>query len=162
MHTTLPRMAAMYDVVIIDVGGTKETKVLGSAMLSCGKGVVRPEGGIVLIPCKPSQLDLWGLTDTLEVLDTARSFVDGGIEARILLNQLVHGTSVSGKAAEAIAGFEEVPMLHTRIHNRVAFANAIERGCGVNEIEPNGKAALEIEHLWNELCAIHETMKGAV
>lgn len=157
IHKDLPRLAASYDFVCIDVGG-RDTNVLRSALLACGKGVVRPEGGIAIIPCQASQFDLWGLSDTMDILDAARTFTE--IDSYSLLTQIVHGTSSSKKALTTIAALEKVPLLKTLIHSRVAYKNAVETGLGVIESEPKGRAAGEILSLWKELCEISVKMKG--
>jgi len=157
IHKDLPRIAANYDFVCIDVGG-RDTNVLRSALLACGKGVVTPEGGIAIIPCQPSQLDLWGLSDTMDILETARTFTE--INSRTLLTQVVNGTNSLKNAHNTISALEKAPLLKTQIHSRVAYKNAVELGLGVIEIEPKGKAATEILSLWNELNKINAKMKG--
>jgi len=157
IHKDLPRLAATYDFTCIDVGG-RDTNVLRSALLACGRGVVKPEGGIVIIPCQPSQLDLWGLSDTMDLLETARTFTE--INSYTLLTQIVHGTGSSKKALGAIAALDNAPLLKPLIHSRVAYKNAVELGLGVIETEPKGKAAGEIRSLWIELNEICAKMKG--
>lgn len=158
IHKDLPRIAASYDVCIIDVGG-RDNNVLRSAMLACGRGVVRPEGGIVMIPCQPSQLDLWGLADTIEILETARTFTE--ITAGVLMTQVVNGTLVSRAAQAALDNIDKLLRFETVIHSRVTYKNAIESGFGVVETEPKGRAAAEIVALWNEVVTLNERMKGA-
>ncbi|GAM11336.1 cobQ/CobB/MinD/ParA nucleotide binding domain protein [Geobacter sp. OR-1] len=158
LHEALTTLSQPYDVTIIDCGGG-DTGIMRSAILACGKNIVRPEGGIVVVPAKPSQIDIWGLGDTIDIVNAARSIT--AIEGRILLNQICRGTKTVQSALDAI-GELDMPLLQSRLHDRVAHKVAIEHGQGVVETDPKSKAATEMIALWNELKNIHQTMVAEV
>ncbi|OGU16686.1 MAG: hypothetical protein A2076_06590 [Geobacteraceae bacterium GWC2_53_11] len=157
LHKDLPRLSETYDVIIIDCGG-RDSSVLRSAIIACGKGVVKEEGGIALILSGASQFDIWGLGDTNDALDEARSLVD--ITCHLLINNVTQGTNATKNAVTALSGNKDIPLLNSRICSRAAIKGASERGLGVVEFEPKGKAAKEIHRLWQELKEIHSDMKG--
>lgn len=161
IHEVLPSLVESHDVVIIDCGGGRQdSSIMRSAILACGKGIVCQEGGIVLVPIQPSQVDLWGLADTIEILEEARSITT--LESRLVLNQVNSRTALLRNTLAAIKGLKDLPLLDSRLCSRVAYKNAIEIGLGVVESEPRGKAAAEVMALWTELNSIHKAMLDEV
>lgn len=141
LHKDLRGFADAFDYCFIDAGG-RDSSVFRSAIMACD---------ILLIPTLPSQYDIYALLDTLEILKEARVYKE--IPAFLVLNQMLHA-KVSSDAQEAlqeIAGKHEIALLHTTLYSRVAFKNSVGEGQGVTEYEPNGKAALEMKTLYNEL-----------
>ena len=156
LHKDLPKLSAGFDVTIIDCGG-KDNNVLRSSILACGRGVVREEGGIAMMILSTSQFDLWGLTDTLDALREGRTFVD--VPSCILLNNFMGRSKLAGRTLAAVSRIEDVPLLKSKLHSRIAFKIARESGKGVVEIEPRGKASAEVNALWRELVAFHNGLK---
>lgn len=131
-----------FEVVIIDIGG-RDSKVFRSALVACHE---------VIIPLRPSQVDVDSTIATLEFLDEARSLKE--IQGYLLLNQAVAGTKAKEDGLQAIGGLREkfkVDIMDTIIHSRTAFARSLEEGKGVSEYEPLGKAAEEIKSLYSVL-----------
>jgi len=147
LHKDLPGFAGAFALCIIDSGKSgRESAVLRSAMMACD---------LLIMPCLPSQFDIYAQTDTLALLKLGRaSRGHKEIPARLLLNQLLQRAKVSEEAQEAlqeIAGGNDTPLLAATLYNRVAFKNAIGEGLGVTEYEPGGKAAEEMEAVYNEI-----------
>lgn len=101
---------------------------------------------LVLIPCKPSILDLETLRATVELLQ-GRSRT----APLVILNAVpAQGTRLE-QAAEAITGMGlEVCPAH--IGQRVAFEYAAQAGLTVTEYEPEGRAASEVRQLYDSIC----------
>lgn len=138
IHKDVAQMSKAFDIVIIDAGG-RDSKPFRSAVLACSR---------LLIPIMPSQYDVWGAADTLEVLRLARTVKQ--IDAWFVLNQVVTNTKIGKEARVSIEELkDEVGLLETVLHARVAFKN-IDSGRGVTEVEPSGKAADEIRSLYAE------------
>lgn len=156
MHTDLRKLGAGYDVTIIDCGG-KDSGILRSSILACGRGVVTDEGGIAMMILSTSQFDLWGLTDTLDALREGRSLVD--VTSCMLLNNFMGRSKMARRTLDAVEKIEDVPILQSKLHSRTAFKAASEVGKGVIEIEPGGKASKEVSALWRELVVLHEWLK---
>lgn len=135
-----------FDLIIIDAGG-RDSTVFRSAMMACD---------LMIIPVLPSQFDIWGVADTIEILKDAKTYRD--IEAYFLLNQIISKTIISKEAKEALNEFaNDVKILNTVLHARVAFKNSIGAGFGVSEYDQKGKAGNEIKALYKELLTYLET-----
>lgn len=96
---------------------------------------------LVLIPCRPSILDINAIQSTLNIL----KLVD--TKTAIVLNAIPsHGTreQEARDALEALA-----PIAPVAIYNRVAYFDAMNDGRSVQEYDPRGKAAEEIQSLYN-------------
>ena len=121
----------------------RDSKVFRSALIACQE---------VIIPLRPSQVDIDSTIATLEFLDEARSLKE--IQGFLLLNQAVSGTKAKEEGLEAIGGLKEkfqAKIMDAIIHSRTAFARSLEEGKGVSEYEPAGKAAEEMKGLFEEV-----------
>jgi chromosome partitioning protein len=157
IHKDLPHISASYDVTIIDCGG-RDSSILRSSLIACGKGVVKDEGGIALLLVGSSQFDLWGLSDTIDALNEGLSLVD--IKSYLVFNNIAFRSRAAKNTFTALSELADIPLLQARVHSRAAFKIASEHGQGVIETEPKGKAAVEIRALWQELKGINVVMKG--
>jgi chromosome partitioning protein len=100
----------------------------------------------VLVPTRPAVLDVMAMTKTLELVkhyDKAFGVVLTFVPAQ-------------GREADDTAqvieqlGAELAPV---RIGHRVAYSRAQQTGLAAQEIEPDGKAAAEIRHLYEYACS---------
>ncbi|HXP05261.1 MAG TPA: AAA family ATPase [Stellaceae bacterium] len=99
---------------------------------------------LVLIPCRPSVVDLQHLAATVQ-LATARNK-----PAAVLLNGVLPRTAdcVQARGALCDMGMNVVPV---SVSNLVAYGRAITIGQGVAEYEPDGKASAEMRALLAEI-----------
>lgn len=138
LHKDVLGFKESFDSIIIDAGG-RDNKVFRSAVAACD---------VFLLPILPSQFDVWAAEDSFKVFQEIQPF--NNMTGRMLLNMVRPNTKVSGEAQEALAEYEEeIPLMEERIHNRVAYKTSISQGQGVSEYEPNGKAAEEMQALYN-------------
>jgi chromosome partitioning protein len=101
---------------------------------------------LVLIPTRPAIFDLKAIGATVDIVASAK------VRAFIVLN----GTSASRGFGEASATADArraladygVPVAPISIGLRAALAHALVDGRAVNEFDPAGKAALEMNNLW--------------
>jgi chromosome partitioning protein len=119
------------DLAIIDTAPHAQNDALAAARLS----------DFILIPCRPSIVDLRAIGATADIARLA------GKPACIVLSQTKSRSPLTQQAAEAIAN-SGVPLAPIQIGDRVAFVYAFTTGLGVQEYEPNGQAAEEIEALF--------------
>ena len=103
---------------------------------------------VVLLPVAPSNFDLWATTETLAIVDEARS-IRPDLMCRLILNRVIVGTAIAADIHKALGEMSE-PSLETQIHQRVIFAEATT-GQTVTEISPRSKAAQEIKKLTAEI-----------
>ncbi|MDT7952383.1 MAG: ParA family protein [Acetobacteraceae bacterium] len=104
---------------------------------------------LVLIPLRPSILDIQAVASTADVVRSTDA------RALLLLNACPspRGTAESSVAADArsaLAGYP-VPVARNVICDRRDFARALNGGEAVNEFAPASKAAAEMRRLWAEV-----------
>lgn len=106
---------------------------------------------LVLIPCKPSILDL-------ETLRTTAELVQGRAKRSplVILNAVPAQGTRHEQAAEAITGMG-LAVCPAQVGQRVAFEYATQVGLTVTEYEPEGRAASEIRQLYDAICQIIES-----
>ena len=118
-------------VVVIDTAPHAEQSALAAARAA----------DIVIIPCRPSIVDLRAIGSTIDICRIANT------PCFVLLNQTPSRGSLADDAAEALAELD-VQIAPVQIGQRIAYVHAVTKGQGVLEYEPNGKAAEEINTLY--------------
>jgi chromosome partitioning protein len=98
---------------------------------------------LVLIPCRPARFDLDAITSTVQIATVAKK------SATVVINAAPRGKL----AEEARAALERqgITVIDTVLHQRAAYSHAVIDGRSVHEYEPDGKAAAEIDELYNHL-----------
>jgi chromosome partitioning protein len=140
LHRDLPRLAKDYDVVLID--GAPRVNDLGrSAILA---------SDTVLIPVQPSPYDVWAAADTVQLIREAQILKED-LKAAFVVNRRIARTAIGRDAAEALAQFEDVPVLASALYQRVIYAESAAKGLSVVEAAPSSEAAREIDALAREV-----------
>ena len=115
---------------------------------------------LVLIPCRPSLIDLDAIRRTAQLVKSA------GIVAHVVFNAAPHSATTLLEDARAIVeatGLQTAPVV---LRERSAYRAAWPLGQGVTEFEPYGKAAQEVMRLkeWVfaqlQLCTPEVLLKG--
>jgi len=102
---------------------------------------------LVLIPCRPSLVDLDAIRRTAQLVKSA------GVPAFVVFNAAPPGATTLIEDARAIvegAGLTAAPII---VRERSAFRGAWPQGKAAAEFEPRGKAATEISELMVWVCA---------
>lgn len=135
----LPRMASAFDVTIVDTP-PRQADVQAMAV-----GVA----DFVLLPSLAGAHDLWAMYQSIQVvsaeLDRRRE-----LRAGLLLNRCQSRT-VAARNAILQLGTQGVPLLATRLSDRVDHGYASAAGQGVTVYAPKSEAAREVRQLCNEL-----------
>jgi chromosome partitioning protein len=123
--------AEAVDLAIVDAGAHVHRGAVEIAMLA----------DFILMPCRPSALDLAALTETIEIVRAS------GKPAGFVLNACPARALEIAEMEETLAacGFPVAPV---KVGDRRAFARALASGSAVTEFEKNGKAAQEIKKLY--------------
>lgn len=124
------------ELVIIDTAPHSESAAIAAARAA----------DLVLIPCRPAILDLRAISNTVDLVKLA------GTQAAVVLNAVPPRGSLADEAAEAIAGYD-VPLAPIRITQRAAFVHSLTLGRSIQEYEPRGKGAEEIQQLYLWICS---------
>ena len=104
----------------------------------------------VLIPVQPSPYDIWAAADLVDLVKQRIEVTDGRLQAAFVVSRAITGTKLGQEVAEALAGYG-LPVLDSRIMQRVAYPSTAATGQTVFDIEPNGDAAADFRALKNEL-----------
>ena len=141
IKSTLKDLKQRYEYVVVDVAG-HDSKELRTAMLV---------SDILIVPFRPSQLDLDTLPHLTEVIDQAISFNDKLKSYGLLtLAPTNKANKEIGQANEYLADFPVLKPLSTVIHDRKIYRDVLADGKGVIEAN-NAKAATEFKNLMQEL-----------
>ena len=128
-----------YDLVVIDTAPHSSGEAEATARLS----------DQVYIPTRPAILDLDAISVSTELITGT------GVKAKIVLNACPpptrHGEPhIVSEARQALKTYG-IPVSGVAISQRAAFSHALIDGHAVSEFERSGKAASEIDGLWNAL-----------
>jgi len=124
------------DLVIIDTAPHSEQASLESAR----------NADLILIPCRPTILDLRAIGNTLDIAKIANT------KAAVVLNTVPPRGTLATEAAEAAEGYGAT-ICPVNIGNRSAFIHSLTAGEVAQEYEPKGKAADEINKLYKWVSA---------
>ena len=127
-----------YEMIIID--GTPSLDKLVSTIILLGD--------IVLIPIRPSGMDIWATEKFLEKYEDAKILKEE-IPAYFILNQF-NNRNVFSKESKDVLDDLEIGMLESTVKSRQAYVEAVVAGRGVYEYK-DGKAKEEIIALANEI-----------
>ena len=106
---------------------------------------------VVLVPCRPSILDIESTAVSVQRLQAATA-----AQVVVVLNGCAHRGREADEAAEALGGLG-AQVCPARIGQRVAFARSLLDGRAAQEVEPGGKAADDVLRV-HTFCL--RTMKG--
>ena len=130
-----------FDDIVID-GPPRVATVLKAAIAAAD---------LVLVPVKPSSLDVWAATDVVSLIEEVRTFRPD-LRAAFVINERRPNTRLARDVEDALKGIG-LEVCQTSIHTRAAYPVAIGQGLSVFDTEPKGKAALEMGRLIDEISA---------
>lgn len=104
----------------------------------------------VLIPVQPSPYDIWATADLVELVKQRIELTDGRLQAAFVVSRAIKGTKIGAEVADALAGYG-LPVLDSRITQRVSYPGTAAGGTTVLDTEPAGDAAAEIRALAAEV-----------
>ncbi len=126
------------DLAVIDTAGRNDDSALAAARAA----------DLILIPCRPHMVEIETLAAVKDLVMLA-----GNPPAFVLLNG-IHPTATrqADEARELVQsafGFQCCPV---HLCHRSAYAEAPTTGKTPQELDPDGKAALELQHLFEFTC----------
>jgi chromosome partitioning protein len=139
LHKELPKLAANYDLIIVD-GAPRVYDVARSAIMA---------SDIVLVPVQPSPYDVWAAKEIVDLLVEVQPFKED-IRSAFVINRKIVNTAIGRDVTEALSEYT-LPVLRAQICQRVSFAESASKGKTVLETEPGSLAAKEIESLTAEV-----------
>lgn len=112
---------------------------------------------IIIIPLQASPLDIRSAKRTIDACEQVQSDVKRVIPCYFLLNRVNPRTNLSKEIGAYIRELYTVPLLQSRLHNRVAYAQSLMHGKSVIEHNRSSDAALEVRKLLRE---VHRIMQS--
>lgn len=131
---------AKKDVVVID-GAPQAADLAVSAIKAAD---------FVLIPVQPSPYDIWATADLVELVKQRIEITDGRLRAAFVVSRAIKGTKIGAEVSAALEGYG-LPVLDTRVIQRVVYPGTAAAGSTVLDAEPAGDAAAEIRALAAEI-----------
>ena len=119
------------ELVIIDTAPHSESGALGAARAA----------DLILIPCRPSILDLKAIGTSGDLAALAKK------EAIVVLNSVPHQGKLAEEAEEAVRRYG-LSIAPVKLTQRAAYVHSLTAGQAAVEFEPEGKAAQEIRELY--------------
>ena len=104
----------------------------------------------VLIPVQPSPYDIWATADLVDLVKQRIEVTDGRLQAAFVVSRAIKGTRIGGEVTDALTGYG-LPILASRITQRVSYPGTAAVGTTVMDSEPGGDAAAEVHALANEI-----------
>lgn len=156
IRNELLSMRQYYDYVVIDCGG-QDNLALRSSMAVADH---------ILIPLRPKRRDLKTVSHMEDILSTCK-MVNPKMNPAFVITQCPALPSLASRILEAkdVCRSYDVPVLNSVTFSRNMYDDSEESGQSVIESEPNGKAAVEIRSIIEELLArrkgeLHEPVES--
>ena len=136
-----------HDYIIID-GAPQATEIALAAIRA---------SDFILIPVQPSPYDLWATANLIELIHQRIGVTEGKLTAAFVISRLIKNTKIGEEVANVLNEFD-LPVLHSRIVQRICYPNSASLGKTVFETErSNSEAILEIQSIAEE---IHSMMNN--
>ena len=134
------KSVARKDFVVID-GAPQAHDLAVSAMKAAD---------CVLIPVQPSPYDIWATSDLVDLVKQRIELTDGKLKAAFVVSRAIKGTKIGAEVTEALSGYG-LPVLESRITQRVSYPSTTAGGTTVIDAEPESEASREVQALANEI-----------
>ena len=132
-------MALGVDHIIID-GPPRVAALARSALLA---------SDVVLVPVQPSPYDIWASAEMVGLIREAMIFKPA-LQAAFVINRRV-GATVIGREVRQALSEQLLATFAAEVRQRIVFADSVASGALASELEPEGRAAMEIRLLAQEL-----------
>lgn len=104
----------------------------------------------ILIPVQPSPYDIWATSDLVDLVKQRIELTDGKLQAAFIVSRAIKGTRIGAEITDALEEYG-LPVLETRITQRVIYPSTAAMGTTVQDQDPEGDAAFEIKMLAKEI-----------
>jgi len=104
----------------------------------------------ILIPVQPSPYDIWATSALVDLVKQRIEITDGKLKAAFVISRVIKGTKIGDETIDALIGYD-LPVLNSKIVQRVIYPTSAISGSTSFDNEPNGAAATEIKSLLDEI-----------
>ena len=141
LHRELSDLRKRYQRIVVDTGGRDSVELRSSLLIA----------DAVLVPCRPSQFDLWASERIFSIVDTALD-LNENLKPYIVISQ-AHTNQFVTSARDASSFLSDYPNIHlcsTIIYERQIWQKSILEGRSVVEYK-SSKARDELKFLYGEI-----------
>jgi chromosome partitioning protein len=110
---------------------------------------------LLLIPVRPTPLDIWGVSDFVAMVKARQRQAGGHPSAAFVISMQRTGTKLARGADKSLSPYD-LPVLKSRTSHRIAYQRSITRGLSVVHFEPDSAAAAEIKAVAAEILEIRK------
>lgn len=132
------------DVRTLASGGLDFVLIDGAPRMDARVRAALRVADLVLVPVQPSAFDVRATAPLVSMIEEQRGYTPGKPAGAFVVFRQIPNTLLAGEVEDAL-GTYGLPVLQARATQRVAYQEAAGLGVGVQDYEPNGKAAEEIE-----------------
>lgn len=136
----IKKIAQKIDYVVID-GAPQAADLAISAIKAAD---------FVLIPVQPSPYDIWAASDLVDLVKQRMEMTDQKLKSAFVVSRAIKGTRIGSDVTSALAGYD-LPVLSSRITQRVIYPGTAASGTTVLDKNPNHESSLEIQSLAREI-----------
>lgn len=135
------KSVGQHDYIIID-GSPQATEIAISTIRVAD---------YILIPVQPSPYDLWATSSLIDLVKQRIDLTDNRLKAGLLVSRLIKNTNIGNEVEQVLHEFE-LPVLDTKIVQRICYPNSASLGKTVFETEKaSSEAVQEITALAKEI-----------
>ena len=137
--TDVRKIADAFDFVVIDGSPRMDVRIRAALRVA----------DLVLVPVQPSAFDVKATAPLVAMIREQRQYTPGKPRAAFVVWRQIPGTLLASEVEQALQAYE-LPVLEARSAQRIAYQEAAGLGVGVQDYEPGGKAAAEVEAITDE------------
>ena len=105
----------------------------------------------VLIPVQPSPYDVWATSDLVDLVKQRIEMTDGELKAAFVVSRAIQNTNIGKEVVSVLLDYD-LPVLETKVMQRVSYPNSASLGKTVFDTESsNSNAVQEMTALVNEV-----------
>lgn len=135
LHRDIPPIAQDYQFTVID-GCPRNSNLCRSAIAA---------SDIILIPTQPSPLDIWAISETVELFKEVQMYRQQ-MRAAFVINLKVYKSVLAKEAQDVLAQYG-LPVLRSQISRRICFPEATAVGSTVLDFQSQAYALAKQEVL---------------
>ena len=143
IHRELQRLAEQYSFIIVDCPPSVTSPVPQSVLLVAD---------LVVIPTRPSLADIWGVRDTLALVERAK-VVNEHLKVAFLVNALTPRTQLGKDSLEILETLDGY-LMKTVLRQRQAYPQSLVLGGTALDVPGAKEARAEIESLGAEVLSL--------
>lgn len=105
----------------------------------------------VLVPVQPSPYDVWATSDLVDLVKQRIEMTDGVLKAAFVVSRAIQNTNIGKEVVSVLLDYD-LPVLETKVMQRVSYPNSASLGKTVFDTESsNSNAVQEMTALVNEV-----------